>query len=184
MFLNLYKRATISCQKFVVINNIIIIINKTGVQKFFLHCHFLLSSFIIFYLEKGQEKNGKYGNVKWRKELAIFYSYIDLKCITDNITIIQSTVLHSGGRYYLQMQSSSERASSFLVPSNSSISLKQWIRKIMKNSLKLPLFFSDIQHFYWEFQMEFIHTLDVWNWTNLILKSYIFFITLLPVWML
>lgn len=71
------------------------------------------------------------------------------------------------------MQSSSERAS-FLVPSNSSISLKQWIRKIMKNSLKLPLFFSNIQYFYWEFQMEFIHTLDVWNWTNLTLKSYIF----------
>lgn len=66
MFLNLYKTATISCHKFVVINNIIIIINKTRVQKFFPHCHFLLSSFIIFYLGKGQEKNGKYSNVKCR----------------------------------------------------------------------------------------------------------------------
>lgn len=115
MFLNLYKTATISCQKFVVINNIIII-NKTRVQKFFPHCHFLLSSFIIFYPGIGQERNGKYSNVKWRKDLVIFYSYIDLKCITDNITIIQSTVLHSGGRYYLQMQSSSERAASFFSP--------------------------------------------------------------------
>lgn len=186
MFLNLYKTATISCHKFVVINNIIIIINKTRLQKFFPHCHFLLSSFIIFYLGKGQEKNGKYSSVKWRKDLVVFYSYIDLKCITDNITIIQSTVLHSGARYYLQVQSSSERASSsfFLVPSNSSISLKQWIGKIMKSSLKLPLFFSRIQYHYWESQMEFIHTLGVWNWTNLILKSYVFFITLLPDWML
>lgn len=29
--------------------------------------------------------------------------------------------------------------------------------------------------------MEFIHMLDVWDWTSLILKRYIFFITLLPI---
>lgn len=72
------------------------------------------------------------------------------------------------------MQSSSERASSFFfflsVPPNSSIPLKQWIRKIKKNSLKLPLLFFNIQYFYWGFQTEFIHKSDVWDWTNLILK--------------
>lgn len=67
------------------------------------------------------------------------------------------------------------------VPPNSSIPLKQWIRKIKKNSLKLPLLFFNIQYFYWGFQTEFIHMSDVWDWTNLILKSYVFFITLLPV---
>lgn len=67
------------------------------------------------------------------------------------------------------------------VPQNSPIPLKQWIRKIMKNSLKLPLLFFKIQYFYWGFQMEFIHMLDVWDWTSLILKRYIFFITLLPI---
>lgn len=46
------------------------------------------------------------------------------------------------------------------VPQNSSVPLKERIRKIMKNSLKLSLLFFNIQYFYWRFQMEFIHMSD------------------------
>lgn len=82
----------------------------------------------------------------------------------------------------MQMQKSSERASFFSpsVPQNSSLPLKQRIRKIMKNSLKLlPLFFNPLCS-YWEFQIEFIHMSSVWDWNVSMLKSYIFLIILLP----
>lgn len=66
------------------------------------------------------------------------------------------------------------------VPQNSSIPLRQRIRKIMKNSLKLlPLFFNP-RCCYWEFQVEFIHMSGAWDWIVSSLKSYIFFIILLP----
>lgn len=97
------------------------------------------------------------------------------------------TVLYSGGRYYLLMQSSSMRASffffSFLSVSQSSIPLKEVIRKIMNNSLKLPILFFNILYSNCGFQMEFIHMSDVWNWTTTTLKSYVFFITLSPVFL-
>lgn len=114
-----------------------------------------------------------------KKSSCLLQRYIDLKYIIDNITIVHSTRLYSAGRYYLQMQKSSERAS-FSVLQNSSIPLKQRIRKIRKNSLKLlPLFFNPLCS-YWEFQMEFIHMSSAWDWNVSMLKSYIFLITLLP----
>lgn len=66
------------------------------------------------------------------------------------------------------------------VPQNSSVPLKQRIRKIMKNSLKLPPLFFNPLCSYWEFHIEFIRMSNVWGWNVSMLKSNIFLIALQP----
>lgn len=72
---------------------------------------------------------------------------------------------------------------SFLSVSQSSIPLKEVIRKIINNSLKLTILFFNILYSNCGFQMECTHMSVVWNWTTTTLKSSVFFITLLPVYL-
>lgn len=74
---------------------------------------------------------------------------------------------------------------SFLSVSQSSIPLKEVIRKIINNSLKLTILFFNILYSNCGFQMECIHMSVVWNWTTTTLKIlYFSLLFCLYIWVL